>query len=91
VLLPVKAWAQRKRIKVAAWVLNLFIPWLYRAAKRSTVAKETAGAMSARPKLRLSICQTCPHFTKIDTCDQCHCYMPAKVQFEKAKCPKGLW
>jgi hypothetical protein len=41
---------------------------------------------------RLSICYSCESFiTKIQTCNECKCYMPAKALFAETICPIGKW
>ena len=45
---------------------------------------------SKNPSMRLFICKGCQSFTD-PKCNECGCYMPFKVKFEHAKCPKGMW
>lgn len=41
---------------------------------------------------RLSICQTCPFFSKAgNRCKKCGCFMSLKTTLRKAKCPVGNW
>jgi hypothetical protein len=40
---------------------------------------------------RKEICTTCDHLTSINTCDVCHCVMPAKWWLAAASCPKDKW
>jgi len=42
-------------------------------------------------RIRMNVCQKCPAFTKMKTCKECGCFMPAKVRLENAKCPLGKW
>ena len=57
-------------------------------------------APDAVAEKRYNICLPCEHFTIKDHgnkllrykgCDICKCYMPAKVLFKAAKCPKDFW
>jgi hypothetical protein len=55
--------------------------------------------MSILPKIakqelaqkRYDICKTCEEFTGVKTCKQCNCFMPVKVKFAQAWCPKTKW
>jgi hypothetical protein len=40
---------------------------------------------------RKGICLSCEHLTKINTCELCHCVMPAKWWLAAASCPRDLW
>lgn len=42
-------------------------------------------------KERLSICKSCPHFTKTRQCGICKCFMDAKVKYRQEKCDAGKW
>lgn len=49
------------------------------------VVKEVAQA-------RYDICKQCEHFNKIMyTCNQCGCFMKAKVKMTQATCPISKW
>jgi hypothetical protein len=37
-------------------------------------------------KDRIKLCVGCDEFTKLKTCKNCGCYMPAKVRSIKSKC-----
>ena len=40
---------------------------------------------------RAAECDICPSQTKVKTCKECGCYLPAKVRSETSKCPLGKW
>ena len=41
---------------------------------------------------RYNICKKCDHFLKpFKGCDQCGCFIPAKIQFAVNKCPVDKW
>jgi hypothetical protein len=41
---------------------------------------------------RLLICYSCDSFkNKLQTCNECKCYMPAKALFAETECPIGKW
>ena len=40
---------------------------------------------------RLDICKKCEEFKSIKVCGICNCYMPVKVVFAAASCPKEKW
>ena len=40
---------------------------------------------------RIGICKSCPELTRIKTCSQCGCFMPAKVRLMRSSCPLGKW
>lgn len=40
---------------------------------------------------RYSICESCPYFTKLKTCQVCGCFLPSKTKLIYAKCPLGKW
>jgi hypothetical protein len=41
---------------------------------------------------RLATCKKCTHYvSKLKTCTQCGCYVPAKTMFAKTTCPVGNW
>lgn len=41
---------------------------------------------------RLRICEECSSFSsKLNSCKECGCYMPAKVSFANTSCPVGKW
>lgn len=40
---------------------------------------------------RFAICKECPELLISKQCNQCGCFMPAKVKLLHAQCPKGLW
>ena len=49
------------------------------------INKETA-------KQRYTTCKTCEHFSSVTKfCNQCLCFMPAKVVWNISECPKGKW
>lgn len=52
---------------------------------------EYATHSESLPRLRMSVCQTCPFFTKARTCRKCGCFMPVKTKLKNARCPLGKW
>ena len=40
---------------------------------------------------RMNICKTCEHFTGLQRCKKCGCFMPAKVLLARTKCPLDKW
>lgn len=44
-----------------------------------------------RTENRLSICNSCPHKTKLGRCAKCGCIIEAKTACEDCKCPIGEW
>jgi len=41
---------------------------------------------------RYSLCKACPKFNAgVKTCQECGCFMPAKVRLKLATCPIGKW
>lgn len=40
----------------------------------------------------MEICKKCDSFVQMfKICNECKCFMPLKVTFEKANCPLGKW
>lgn len=48
-------------------------------------------ATEEEAKRRAKICDGCSHLTKMNTCNLCGCFMPAKVKYKQATCPKSKW
>lgn len=40
---------------------------------------------------RLEICRTCEHFSSMQFCKLCGCYMPAKTYMPGQSCPMRKW
>jgi len=41
---------------------------------------------------RYNICKMCEHHdSKRKKCSKCGCYLPAKINYYKSKCPVGKW
>jgi recombinational DNA repair protein RecR len=40
---------------------------------------------------RLTICESCDHYTAQKTCELCQCYMPLKTTMANMKCPLDKW
>jgi|APFre7841882793_1041355.scaffolds.fasta_scaffold05320_4 hypothetical protein len=40
---------------------------------------------------RYDVCKGCADFTALKLCRYCNCFMPVKVKFALADCPKGKW
>lgn len=41
---------------------------------------------------RLTVCSSCTEYiTRLRSCKQCGCYMPAKATFLKSVCPLDKW
>lgn len=84
-------WAKLK-VVCARWALAKFaMPvslWL------NNVIRESASDLKEqhdKARLRLEVCKRCPAYTKFNTCRECGCFMPAKVQIKNATCPQGRW
>jgi hypothetical protein len=46
----------------------------------------------ARSKPRTAICNLCQHKNKkLNSCNECGCFLPAKTRVEDAQCPFGYW
>lgn len=79
------------RHRVARWLLLRFVPMLDRWSRTSGAL---ANEQNDKARMRLEVCKRCPVFTN-GWCARdkggCGCYMPTKVQFEKAVCPQGRW
>lgn len=43
------------------------------------------------PNHRMKICKSCESLTKMFTCKECHCFMPAKILLPYADCPLKKW
>ncbi|MDK4545156.1 hypothetical protein QG083_05075 [Kingella kingae] len=79
--------------------------WLINGA--TGVARAALGVGTVDDDLiakRLNICKTCEHMMRavagidhtadvglMDKCNQCGCYVRAKVKLDDAHCPKGRW
>ena len=43
-------------------------------------------------KPRTAICNLCQHKNKkLNSCNECGCFLPAKTRVEDAECPFGYW
>ena len=43
-------------------------------------------------KPRTAICNLCQHKNKkLNSCNECGCFLPAKTRVEDAQCPFGYW
>jgi hypothetical protein len=40
---------------------------------------------------RLEACRTCDKMNSLMLCDQCGCFMPAKVRLKHSYCPIQVW
>jgi hypothetical protein len=40
---------------------------------------------------RYTICKSCDKFNKLKFCEECNCFMPAKVRIALARCPLKKW
>jgi hypothetical protein len=58
------------------------------------LAKHAIGILDEDTKTisenRLEICNDC-EFRKTDFCDECGCFLPAKVLSMDSECPKNKW
>ena len=49
-------------------------------------------ATKEQAKERYDICKECDHFVNLTKqCNDCWCFLPAKVRKYTASCPKGKW
>lgn len=82
----------RARVATARFLENrvLFPAWIRvrRAQKKSS---DALNDQDAKARLRWAVCSRCPLLTRVMTCRACGCFMPVKVQIDKAACPKGKW
>jgi hypothetical protein len=47
---------------------------------------------NVRSKPRTAICKTCDYKNKkLNACNECGCFLPAKTRVEDAQCPFGYW
>lgn len=81
------------RYRVAKWALSkIVVPlwtWLDGVMKAGGAK---ANDQHDKARMRLEVCKRCPAFNPTtQRCKDCGCFMPAKVQIEKAKCPQGRW
>lgn len=81
------------RFRAAKWMLERVVlkVWGYldRVVKE---ASKDANDQHDKARLRLEVCKRCPAFNhKTMRCNDCGCFMPAKVQLNGAKCPQGRW
>lgn len=42
-------------------------------------------------KMRLTVCKECEHYTGLEQCALCGCFMPVKVMLPHSSCPIGKW
>ena len=79
------------RHRLARWLLLRLVPMLDRMARTSGAI---ANEQHDKARLRLEVCKRCPVFEN-GWCARdkggCGCYMPAKVQYDKATCPQARW
>ena len=40
---------------------------------------------------RIKICENCEHYTKLNFCSRCNCFMPVKTRLPYKKCPIDKW
>lgn len=40
---------------------------------------------------RIDTCKSCDKLSKLNFCELCGCFMPAKVRLKTATCPEGKW
>lgn len=77
------------RHRLARWLLLRLVPMLDRMARTSGAI---ANEQHDKARLRLEVCKRCPAFdAKLQRCRDCGCFMPAKVQLDKATCPQARW
>lgn len=82
----------RLKAYAARWLLNkAVLPLATYLNKVALAASKQAKDQHDKARLRLDICKRCPAYTKFNTCKECGCYMPAKVQLKGATCPQGRW
>ena len=42
-------------------------------------------------KERLALCESCEHYTTLNFCSRCNCFMPVKTKLARKVCPEGKW
>jgi len=47
--------------------------------------------MFEKAQERLNVCMQCSSYTEKKNCNECKCYVPAKVLIPLTKCPLGKW
>lgn len=40
---------------------------------------------------RIKICKSCEHYTTLNFCSKCNCFMPIKTKLAHKKCPLDKW
>lgn len=48
-------------------------------------------SMLEKAQERLQFCYQCPSYNKAHFCEECGCFIPAKVMIPTAKCPLDKW
>lgn len=81
------------RYRAARWLLARVVgPAWERLNDVVKNAAQEANEQHDKARLRLEICKRCPMYDHVlKRCRECGCFMPAKVQLPKAKCPQGRW
>ena len=82
------------RHRLARWSLAR----VNRLARRLDGMARTSGVqanlLNDKARMRLEVCKRCPAFNN-SWCDRekggCGCWLPAKVQDDKAACPQARW
>lgn len=92
-MIAARVWAGKLLGRWAERLQQRLLAWAGRAGRVKLWARRDLNRLSTLAHARLKTCSVCPHFNARlpDRCGQCGCYMPAKVQFEKARCPIGKW
>lgn len=42
-------------------------------------------------KTRIAICNSCPAYSGVKTCNDCLCFIPVKAKLKSQACPRGQW
>ena len=57
----------------------------------SHIEKPENSVEDSTKESRMSLCRSCEHFTKMQICNKCACFMPLKTWFKISKCPLEKW
>lgn len=61
------------------------------AIKDAVFHSDTCYVEKEEAERRASICDKCPFKKRLNRCDLCGCYLPAKVRFVQSECPDNRW
>ncbi len=88
-------WLQVRWRIATAWLINAAIRRVLTPALNYLLSLQRNNALAAngiigKARMRLATCELCPKY-RSSVCNECHCFMPLKVQIPGAKCPIGRW